>query len=261
MKIKIIQNFIDVLRGKNKFDFSLYVKAYKQYKFLKSNQSDAKDKKYKIIFKFDDLIDYGFEVKQLDKIVKKENLKVCWGIIGKSLEKPSKCYINFIKENNQKKYHFFNHGFYHLGGPAYEFLDKPQEKQENYIKKTQKIVLDKTGIELNSFGAPCNKIDNNTLHALENVNEIKYWFYGLKGFSGINIERVIDMEIEVGKPEFDFFKKNWESVDKTKEFYTLQGHPYMWGILGFLNFKCIVEYLKQQGVEFILPENIESLRE
>lgn len=211
--------------------------------------------KYKVIFKFDDLINSGKKVEKLDRYVKQEGLKVCWGIIGKSLENPDKNYIKFIKENNLKNYHFFNHGYLHLGGSEYEFFNKTKEEQETYIRQTQDIVLKNTGILLNSFGAPCNQIDKNTKLALENIPDIKYWFYGLD-FKGYNIQRLIDMENGVGNPDFKYFLNNFKNLKTDKKVLTIQGHPYMWGYKQYLNFKLIIKFLKKIGCEFIFPEDI-----
>ncbi len=227
-----------------------YIAYKKAIKELKSNHS------YKIIFKLDDLVDFNSRVANLDSFIKKENLKVCWGIVGKSMEKADKKYINFIKNNHNKNYQFFNHGYLHLCGPEYEFIDKTKEEQENFINKTQKIVFDKTGINLEIFGAPCNHIDENTKLSLELIPEIKYWFYGMEQFKKCNIKRVIDMENGVGKPDFTYFINNLKNLDNKNQVLTLQGHPYMWKLEQQFNFYLIIKFLKKANCEFIFPSEI-----
>ena len=69
---------------------------------------------YQVIIKADDLKDYGVTVKKLDKIIRKENIKISWGIIGNSLDNPSEDYVQFLKNNaDGRYYHFFNHGYLH----------------------------------------------------------------------------------------------------------------------------------------------------
>lgn len=258
MHINIGQKIIDIIRGKS-FNLKRIAMSYLSYKKSLKHISDFS--KHKIIFKFDDLVDCGETVLELDKFIKREKLKVCWGIIGKSLENPDPNYIIFLKENNLKNYHFFNHGYLHLGGPKYEFFQNSKNEQEAYIRKTQNIVLERTGIKLNSFGAPCNHIDNNTKLALENFSDIKYWYYGLDEFKGTNIERLIDMENGVGNPDFIFFYNNLNKVKNGNNILTLQGHPYMWNETQKVNFYLIVKFLKRIGCEFIFPEDIETIGE
>ena len=217
---------------------------------------------YKIIFKFDDLVNCNKKVLKLDKLVKYYDLKVCWGIIGNSLENVNRDYIEFIKNNSGGNYyHFFNHGYYHLQGPEYEFFNKPEEEQEVLIRKTQDIVRDNTGVVLDSFGAPCNHVDDNTRIALESITEIKYWFYGKENYNSFNIKRLIDMEISVGKPNFKFFINRLRSLKDDTGVLTLQGHPYMWGLEQWFNFKLIVLFLKRVGCKFIFPNEVGEIND
>lgn len=218
----------------------------------------AKAPRYRVLFKMDDLADVCGKVRRLDRIVRAANLKICWGIIGKSLENPEKGYLPFLTSRHASgRYRFFNHGYTHTGAPDYEFFDKPADVQEKSLRRTQDLMRQKTGITLNAFGAPCNHVDQNTALALKNLPEIKFWFYGLDNFGGTVIRRVIDMENGVGNPDFAFFKTQWAQLPKTENMYfTLQGHPYMWGKTAFLQFRCIAAFLKHEGCRFILPEEL-----
>ena len=258
MHINIVQRAIDILRGKD-FNLKRIIKSYLCYRNALKYATTFP--KYKIIFKFDDLVNCDETVLKLDNIVQKRNLKVCWGIIGKSLENPDPNYITFLKENNLKNYHFFNHGYLHLVGPEFEFFKKTKNEQEIFIKRTQDVVFEKTGIKLNSFGAPCNHVDENTKFALETVPDIRYWFYGFDDFSGCNIKRLIDMENGVGNPDFIFFYNNLNKVKNDNNILTLQGHPYMWNETQNVNFCLIVKFLKRIGCKFIFPEDIETIGE
>lgn len=234
-----------------------YIKLY--FHLAKYKFQTISSKKYAVLLKFDDLEGVSPQLKKLDRIVRRQHLKICWGIIGKSLEKPTTKYVSYIQEKyKSKKYHFFNHGYLHTGYPDYEFFEKSVEDQRDSIQKTQKLVQEHTGILLNSFGAPCNHIDVNTAIALKDFPEIKYWFYGLDDNSpATNIKRIIDMENGVGKPDFYFFRKQWNKLPKSPNMYfTLQGHPLMWSGRSFLHFRCIVAFLKHEGCYFILPEEI-----
>lgn len=223
-------------------------------------------KKIKVILKLDDLRSYETPVKKMDKLVKEENISVSWGIIGRSLEKPSEEYLKFLKDKkNDKNYHFFNYGYLHLWQGTYEFNGPNIDEQYNYLKKTQDIVKEKTGIILDCFGAPCNQISDNTTIALKQISEIKYWYFGQKNFCGTvysmpsNINCVISLcpyvfETKAGSVDFYHFKRCWKNnIIIKKEPIILQAHPYFWTDIQWLHFKCCIAYLKLQGAEFVLP--------
>ena len=253
MPITLIQDVIDLLRGKN-CNLLKIAKVHLSYK--RALKSPRNIPAYKIIFKFDDLVDYSPKVRSLDKFIKRENIKACWGIIGSSMEKSTPDYIAFIKENNGKNYSFFNHGYLHLCGPEYEFQKQSTEKQLEYITKTQNIVFAKTGIKLDAFGAPCNHIDEYTKNALEKVPEITYWFYGLDNFNGRNLKRTADIEKGVGHPDFRYFLENIKNLQNPPKVLILQAHPYQWGSAEWAHFRLIIKFLKQAECEFKLPSEL-----
>ncbi len=121
MHFRIGQRLIDIIKFNNNNIIKI-IKLYCDYKNAVKYINDFP--KYKIIFKFDDLINFDKKVRRLNKFLKQEGLKACLGIIGKSLENPDKNYIKFLKENNLKNYLFFNQGYLHLVGPEYEFFNK-----------------------------------------------------------------------------------------------------------------------------------------
>ena len=175
-----------------------------------------------VILKADDLADCNKKVLKLDKIINKENICISWGIIGKSLENPSLKDLSFLKNKKQcTNYHFFNHGYLHLGGEEYEFCNRSVNEQYNFLKQTQEIVKNKTGIILDTFGAPCNHIDDNTAKALEKFSEIKNWYYGLNSSKRI-FHRYIEIEDGVGNPDFFQFKKQWHNLTPKPQILEMQ---------------------------------------
>lgn len=212
---------------------------------------------YQVILKADDLKDYGITVKKLDKIIRKENIKISWGIIGNSLDNPSEDYVQFLKNNaDGRYYHFFNHGYLHLWSKNTEFGTKPYEYQLLHLRKTNDLVKDKTGIILDTFGAPNNAIDKNTTLALEQISQIKYWYYGDKSSNKKTFERIFDLEYGVGSPNYKLFKKSFENNKNKSDLYVFQIHPYMWNSEGFLNFLVVVNYLKSKGAIFVAPSEV-----
>ena len=232
---------------------------YKTISFFTEPQTPS----YQVIFKADDLREPQKSTKKLDKIIKKENIKISWGIIGKSLESPSREYLSFLEEKKaDKNYHFFNHGYRHYcdhnADDKSEFTVSVEEQIKS-LQKTQDVVKDKSGIVLNTFGAPCNYINGNTTIALKNIKEIKYWYFGFPNNMNTNIPRFANIEKTVGNPDLKFFQKSLEKLaPQSKQIVTLQIHPYMWDSLDFLQFEVCIAYLKSLGVEFITPDDLNS---
>ncbi len=213
--------------------------------------------KYEIIFKADDLSGITDNVLQLDELIKRQRIRVSWGIIGSSLRNYDKDFIEFLKKNKRfSRYHFFNHGWLHLGGEEDEFKNKNMTYQLEALQNTQRIVAEKIGLVLNTFGAPCNHIDDNTLDAMERIPELRYWYYANPKTTKINILRSFELEKGVGKPNYDFFVENWTKCTNKARILTFQIHPNMWSQDAFAEFEKIVLFLKKKGCRFITPNQV-----
>lgn len=155
-------------------------------------------------------------------------------------------------------YEFFNHGYTHsFAGANYEFFEKSTEEQLQSIKKTQCIVKEKTGITLIAFGAPCNHIDQNTKNAIEKVNEIKIWFYGLDdAVDKISLKRTVNLEYSCGKISYEFFVNELRYTQKLPKILILQAHPNAWDKKSFKEFEHIVDFLEKSHCEFVLPKEL-----
>lgn len=226
-------------------------------KSLMKIHSCSKTMNARIIFKADDLNGLTENVKKLDRFVLSENICVSWGIIGTSLDNPTDDYIKFVKDRlDSKNYHFFNHGYLHLWKGEYEFYAKNYNEQHEYIKKTQDLFLKNLGTALDSFGAPCNKIDETTLSVLQAFPEIKFWYFGLPNTNKINLKRLADIENGVGKPEFDYFYTNIMKLSiKKDQILVLQIHPNQWTKERFLEFSLCIKLLKKMKCSFVNPDS------
>ncbi|MBQ8677605.1 MAG: DUF2334 domain-containing protein [Alphaproteobacteria bacterium] len=229
----------------------------------------------RVIIKLDDLYslrqkwrreDMLAILKKVDDIVDAEDVKVSWGIIGQSLElETGDVVLQYIlKHKNDARYHFWNHGYYHLcGHPDHEFFDKPLDYQINSLNLTQKLVFEKTGIVLDTFGAPDNKIDSNTLTALEGVDDIKYWYYGDKHYSKYTIRRNgwnSILENGTGNTDFEFFMTKWDAPKlKKSRIIVLQVHPIRFANHNFDEFVKCIRFLKSKGYKFITPNEIKNI--
>lgn len=218
---------------------------------------------YQVIIKADDLRGVNPNITKLDKLIEDENIKISYGIIGSSFDdnKSNKTLAKYIKQkNNSEHYHFFNHGYTHICNRE-NYIDefkKSKEDQTESLKTTQNIVKNKTGVTLDTFGAPCNEINENTTTVLNESPEIKYWYYGNPEYKRINLKRIINIENGVGNPDFYFLKDNWKNLKSKNDIIVLQVHPNMWDKNQFLHFRVCIKYLKSLGAEFITPKDIKT---
>jgi len=214
-----------------------------------------------VIFKCDDLLDLTDNVLAFDKIVSEKNIKATWGVIGWSLINPSKQYIDWVKERNSGgQYEFWNHGFWHghlHPKNPYDFQNHSILYQYRTIQRTQKAAKQVFGFTLHCFGAPANKIDYRTAIALMFCHSIKAWFYGYK-FSGKDIfVRTVDIEFPAGgNVDFEKFKNAYIKWGKKHDLITYQLHPNKWEDKDFKEFEKIVDFLKSENIEFLLPKDI-----
>lgn len=73
--------------------------------------------------------------------------------------------------------------------------------------KTYNLFYELFDYKLETFGAPCNQVDNRTVDVLMDSNVVKHWFYGIQdGFTGVVIPRVIDLEESVAIQILIFLK-------------------------------------------------------
>lgn len=227
----------------------------------------GKLKNAKIVIKADDLIKYDRNVKRFNNIIKKENIKANWGIVANSLENADEDYINFIKNSDKDRFGFFNHGYTHSikvtpqDKIVCEFGGKTMQEQLRYLKDAQKLVKDKTGLALNAFGAPCNQINLETKKALEQIDDIKIWYFGLDAKDKIILKRYSEIEISVGKPSYQYFIKKTAKylLDENSNkalVITYQIHPNSWNTKDRREFRKIVKFLKNSGASFILQDDM-----
>lgn len=227
----------------------------------------GKLKNAKIVIKADDLIKYDRNVKRFNNIIKKENIKANWGIVANSLENADEDYINFIKNSDKDRFGFFNHGYTHSMKVTpqdkiiCEFGGKTIQEQLKHLKDAQKLVKDKTGLTLNAFGAPCNQINLETKKALEQIDDIKIWYFGMDTKDKIILKRYSEIEISAGKPSYQHFIKKTAKylLDKNSNealVITYQIHPNGWHTKDRREFRKIVKFLKNSGASFILQDDM-----
>ena len=213
------------------------------------------NKNVKIILKLDDFTYVTKRVIKLDKLIKKENIKVTWGIIGNDFNKISHKDLKWCKKSLETGlYYYWNHGLTH---DFNEFKNLSFEEQINHITTTQDIVKEKLEFGMESFGAPCNAFNQYTIKVLESIGEIKYWYYGNESFSRVTLKRDIELEQPLFRPNYNYFRQEYEKFKGN--ILILQAHPNQWKFWDFYNFKKIVRFLKENECSFIFPNEIDAL--
>lgn len=249
--------------------------AYADYYFLEANLrklklSGAWEPAASIVLKLDDLkyVEGGPVSERWDdfaSLIMEKQIPASIGIIGNSLEKGNESYFGWIRERNASGYfEFWNHGFDHsrirqADLDIYEFSNSPLSDQVRTLRKTQELAREKLGIEFVTFGAPYNRIDKNTVAALEEFPEIRIWLYGPKGTNTnkIVLSRTPAMGIEypVHWPVFYHFWNNYYFYS-AEPVIVIQGHPNSWSEPRLREFEMIVDYLMKIGVPIIKPSSL-----
>ena len=191
--------------------------------------------------------------------IQNKKIKAGLGIIGDSFEKGNEEYYSLLKDIHKRGYiEFWNHGYDHRSNYTdenrtstyWEFQNTSYDRQLEHITKTQELAKVKLGITLHTFGAPHNHVDENTLKALEEIDELKVWLYGNPSFSKLNLGYTVRTEFPTHNPHYDKFVENYKSDLRC---FVLQVHPNSWGDERFVQFEKIIEFLTGKGVTFVKP--------
>jgi hypothetical protein len=213
---------------------------------------DSNNRRQVIILKADD---FAFSEKWTRFITYIENkkIKVSLGVVGKELDNESICdWIKVLSTNSNIE--FWNHGLTHDCGEYSEFKGSPYEYQLTHLLETQRLFKDNFGITVHTFGAPCNKLDENTSQALADIEEIKIWYYGNTGSVKLCLERKGEIESPIIHPDYNEFIKryNGNRLDRY-EYLALQIHPGFWDDKVWEEFEKIIDFLEQKEVVFMTP--------
>jgi peptidoglycan/xylan/chitin deacetylase (PgdA/CDA1 family) len=187
------------------------------------------------------------------------------GIIGNSMETENEEYFEWIRERHESGlFEFWNHGYNHSrierdDQEIYEFSKSTLQDQVSTLRKTQDLAREKLGFEFVTFGAPYNRIDENTVTALEAFPEIGIWLYGPSGTEStktiLTRTPAVGIEYPVHWPVFYHFWNNFY-FRSTEPVTTIQGHPNSWSESRLREFEMILDYLQQIGVPIIKPSSL-----
>ncbi|MBM4137051.1 MAG: DUF2334 domain-containing protein [Nitrospira sp.] len=210
-----------------------------------------------IIIKADDLGDILHEKWQnFINYLENNDIKASIGIIAKYLTYSNTKWFNNVKLLIEKgNIEFFCHGLDHSKGTYpdgqlyWEFKNTPFEQQKDHLTQCENLAKEKLNITFYTFGAPYSTFDDNTRMALEEIEEIKVWFFGDQNSKKFVLNNTVNTETDQ-HPNFEQFVSQY---NKDSNYIILRFHPGSWVNNDFIEFRKIIEYLMKQEIKFITP--------
>lgn len=227
-----------------------------------------------VIIKADDLRAKGKSVdpkwQKFVDFAHQRKIKISIGIIADSLETDNAGYFGWIKKQCATgQIEFWNHGYDHKrwteGDKEYrEFNGTSLERQREHLNRANALAREKLGFAFETFGAPFNSTDENTVKALEQSDDIKIWLYGnTKETAGklvLNRNAATNIEAPIFKPNALKFAQGYNKFPD-QEIFVIQGHPQSWDAAGFEQFVGIVDFLTQAKAIFVTPAEYRKIKE
>jgi peptidoglycan/xylan/chitin deacetylase (PgdA/CDA1 family) len=226
-----------------------------------------------IILKIDDMTSAKGKVHPLWKrfvnFTKERNIKASIGIIANSLEGDVPEYFQFIKDLHASgQIEFWQHGYDHAqwkegDKTLEEFSGSTYEHQKEDMTKANKLAREKLGFPFETFGAPFNATDANTVKVLSEDKDIKIWLYGdLKHPAGkIVLDRVgaVNIENPTFVPSLEKFIAGYAKYPN-RDVFVIQGHTTHWDDARWAEFVKIIDFLTEQKAIFTTPSEYVKIK-
>lgn len=217
----------------------------------------------KIILKLDDFgANSSFScAPALDYLITKE-VKASLGVIAErlsinALEVYGK-YINAVNSNGQHLFEIWNHGLVHSkNNPPNnnpEFKGTSYAFQKSHFRQSSDLVFQRLGVKMHSFGAPYNANDQTTNDVLNELDEYKVVMFANPQIKNVlNLNNRVNMEKGTGGVDYQYFLFQYRAKKDSYQYMVLQGHPMQWDARRITEFKNIIDFLINEGCEFVLP--------
>lgn len=190
-------------------------------------------------------------------------VKVACGVICVSLAEPDPSYREWlVAQEASGGVEFWNHGWDHqrwdgAGVEVCEFDGSGLAHQRDHLTRSQALLGEVLGHVPVAFGAPFNKIDDDTLTVLAGDLGLKL-FFGFKdpGVAGI-APALMTLRGEAdgtGRPNFAKFVAAYRAMATPPAFAAIQFHPESFPDASYLQeYAQIIDFLAAEGWTFLLP--------
>lgn len=222
----------------------------------------------KVIIKLDDFgskNDKSQALSVLDLLLSRK-IKASFGVIAKNLDSTAARvygrYCTSKNEKGEKLFEVWHHGYDHSNNNPPnknpEFSGTSYDLQKEHFDRADKVVLKTLKVQMHTFGAPNNATDTNTFKVIA-LNK-NYKVVMLDGStSGMRngilfMNNRLNMENGTGKVNYEHFITQYKKLSgKYKDYFVMQGHPYLWDAEKIAEFDKVLNFLIAQKCEFVLP--------
>jgi peptidoglycan/xylan/chitin deacetylase (PgdA/CDA1 family) len=166
-----------------------------------------------------------------------------------------KRYLQLKTKAGEPLFEIWHHGLDHKNP---EFSGTGYEYQKQHFDSATYLMKRLSGVQMHSFGAPFNASDSNTNKVISEDKNYKVSMFNKikptekEGF--INLSNRVNMEITTGKPDYEYFVKNYQnSKSLYKDYIVLQAHPPHFKDDAIVQFTKIIDFLIAEGFSFETP--------
>jgi hypothetical protein len=191
-----------------------------------------------------------------------EDIPCTAGIICDSLQNADSETKEYLTSLHPYKVEFWHHGWDHYKGSSEvrEFRGTTLEYQINHLQWGLDEA-DNIGIDMHSFGAPFNAVDDNTITALSFFPEISSIFYQPTVPGKTTFYRNLNLESSPGQIySLEEFKQLY-TEQAWREVLALQLHPLEFSEEEWTRLSSILRFLAEENRRFTTPTGYVNLQE
>jgi len=188
-----------------------------------------------------------------------KGIKASYGVIANRIDETAKNtltpYLEAKNGSGEDLVELWHHGLDHKRP---EFEGTSYSYQKEHFDNASSQINNALGIVMHTFGTPFNANDSVTNTVIAENADYRVFLFGKKEGAVspeiLFLTNRVNIEKETGKVDYNLFLENYkEKKDLYKDYIVLQAHPNGWKSdkIGELN--KIIDYLLQQGCEFVLP--------
>lgn len=147
----------------------------------------------------------------------------------------------------------WNHGLRHA---VPEFSEGTYDEQKHALAETQRLVRERCGITMTTFGSPFNNANETTVKVLNECFPEITCALLLKDFDLpsrlSHLTARCNYEVTTGTVSYEAFCASYEKK-RDASYLVLQGHPGKWTDDHLADFRKILRLLRDDGCRFLTP--------